>query len=110
MAALPDDRRSALTRLRKLCKTTLVGSKEAMQFGMPCYQRNGQTLVAFASQKQHISLYICQPEVVDAYRAELGKLSAGKGCIRFVRTEQMDFDLLGKILATVKVPAAAPTS
>jgi len=105
MAALPADRKTALVRLRKLCQGALKGCSEVMQYGMPCYQYEGQTVVAFASQKKHISLYVCRPELVETYRPRLGKLNVGRGCIRFTKTEQMDFGLLEEILRSVDVRA-----
>jgi uncharacterized protein YdhG (YjbR/CyaY superfamily) len=106
MEALPAERKAALVRLRKLCRETLKGYDEVMQFGMPCYQASGQTVVAFASQKQHFSIYVCRPTVIDDYRARLGKLNVGRGCIRFTKVEQMDFGLLQEILGSIGPPVA----
>jgi uncharacterized protein YdhG (YjbR/CyaY superfamily) len=102
LAAVPDDRRDALVRLRNLCLDSLKGYTETIQYGMPSYSLNGESVVSFASQKQHIAVYVCRPAVVDTFRAELGALNVGKGCIRFRKTEQMDFSLLEKILRSVE--------
>jgi uncharacterized protein YdhG (YjbR/CyaY superfamily) len=94
--------REALTRLRDLCRSTLKGFDEVMEYGMPGYSRNGVGEVGFASQKNYISLYILKEEVLDAYRERLaGKgISFGKGCIRYSRPEHIDFELVEEMLAT----------
>jgi hypothetical protein len=38
---VPAERKVALIQLRKLCLVTLKGFEESMQYGGPCYSRNG---------------------------------------------------------------------
>ena len=66
-----------------------------MEYCMPAYKRNGVLEVAFASQKQYISLYEMNEDVVDEYHAALADLDIGKGCIRFRCPEKIDFGLCG---------------
>lgn len=80
---VPETRRAALTTLRDLCLKILVGYEEVMEYGGPCYKRNGAIEVGFASQKNYISLYVLKQQVVDAHRAELVTANIGNGCIRF---------------------------
>ncbi len=94
----PVARQAALLKLRQLCLTSLAGYEECMEFGMPAYKRNGVLEVAFASQKNYISLYVMEKLVVDEYRAALADLDIGKGCIRFPRPEKIDFDVVEKML------------
>ncbi len=94
----PEERRAALDRLRKLCKASLKGYEESMAYGMPCYSRKGIVEVAFASQRQYISLYILRKEVLDAHRERLKGSSLGKGCIRYTRPEKIDFDVVKDML------------
>ena len=70
-----------------------------MAYGMPSYRRaDGEVEVAFASQKQYISLYILKSSVLDKYRLELGHLDLGKGCIRYRKPHQIDFHMVTKLL------------
>ncbi len=69
-------------------------------------------VVALASQKQYVSLYVCS--VVDGkYLAEthkktLGKVSVGKSCIRFKKLEDLDLKGLKVVLkAAAKHPGLA---
>ncbi len=97
---VPVQRRAALTRLRDLCRETLKGFVEGMEYGMPSYSREGEVEVGFASQKNYISLYILKEEVLNAYKERLaGKgVSFGKGCIRYSRPERIDFELVEQML------------
>ena len=64
-----------------------------MKYGMPCYEG----LCAFASQKQAMSFY-ADPPVVEAHRAQLGKLNCGKCCIRFRKLADLPLDVVASIL------------
>jgi uncharacterized protein YdhG (YjbR/CyaY superfamily) len=97
LAELPDDRRTALTKLRSVLRKAAPDAKEAMAHGMPSYELNGM-LYALASQKNHMALYVCEPEIVDAHREALGKLNSGKGCIRFRRLEELPVDAIAAIV------------
>src|SRR6266581_636070 len=57
---VPVDRVACLTELRQLCLNTLIEYEERMEYGMPCYKKNGTVEVAFASQKRYIALYIAK--------------------------------------------------
>lgn len=96
---VPADRRACLTRLRQLCRATLAGYEECIEYGMPCYKKDGVAEVAFASQKNHIALYVMKTDVVEGNRDRLAGLSVGKGCIRYTRPEKMDFDVVERLLA-----------
>jgi uncharacterized protein YdhG (YjbR/CyaY superfamily) len=97
---VPAERVEALTQLRDLCRTTLKGFDESMEYGMPSYSRDGEVEVAFASQKNYISLYILKQEVMEAHKEALaGKgISFGKGCIRYSKPERIDFKIVEEML------------
>jgi uncharacterized protein YdhG (YjbR/CyaY superfamily) len=97
LAGVPEERRDALKRLRSVYVATLKGCEESIDYGMPCYKRNGELVASFASQKQYIALY-GMGKAVERYRKELTGCSAGKGCIRFRSPEAMDFDLIQRML------------
>jgi len=105
LAEVPEERRAALTRLRQLCLDTLDGYTEGIAYGMPTYAKHGTPEVAFASQRNYISLYIMKQEAVDGQRAALdaAKIKVGKGCINFTKPERIPFDIVQSLLiATVK--------
>ena len=105
LAGVPEERREALKRLSSMYAATFKGFDECIDYGMPCYKRDGELVAAFASQKQYIALY-GMGNVVEQYRKELKGCSVGKGCIRFRSAEAMDFDLIQRMLKD-KVKARA---
>ncbi|MFJ8885564.1 DUF1801 domain-containing protein [Streptomyces sp. NPDC102402] len=107
LAELPEDRRSALSRLRRLCRTELKGFEEVMAYGMPVYRRDGSAEIAFASQKQYMSFYLMRGDVREAFEARLAVQDMGKGCLRFRSPASIDFELVRDLLrATARSPGA----
>ncbi|MFE4533789.1 DUF1801 domain-containing protein [Streptomyces scopuliridis] len=105
LAEVPEERRDALARLRRLCRAELEGFDEVMAYGMPAYERNGAAEIAFASQKQYISFYLMRGDVREAFGERLAGQDMGKGCLRFRRPENIDFDLVRDLL---RATAARP--
>lgn len=99
LGEVPGERRETLTRLRELCRTELTGFTEAMAYGMPTYERNGTAEIAFASQKQYISFYLMRSDIREAFEQRLAGQNMGKGCLRFRKPEQIDFELVRDLLA-----------
>ena len=105
---VPAERRPALQKLRRLCRQTLTGYRECMDYGLPGYKRAGSIEVSFASQKQYIALYVLKKDVVDEFRAALSAASIGKGCIRFSNPDQIDYEVLQRLLQRVAESTSAP--
>ena len=96
----PVDRQEVLTRLRDLCRATLRGFEESMTYGGPCYSRDGEVEVGFASQKNFIGLYILRTDVMQAHKDQLKVkgVTFGKGAIRFSKPERIDFNVVESML------------
>ncbi|CAM5653775.1 MULTISPECIES: iron chaperone [Streptomyces] len=105
LAEVPEGRRDALARLRELCRAELTGYDEAMAYGMPTYVRDGAPEIAFASQKQYMSFYLMRSDVREAFEERLSTQDMGKGCLRFRKPGDIDFDLVRDLLRAV---AATP--
>jgi uncharacterized protein YdhG (YjbR/CyaY superfamily) len=102
---VPESRRAVLKLLRDLCRATLTGFKESMNYSGPCYSRNGVVEVGFASQKHFIGLYILRTDVMNAHRYLLNipGVTLGKGIIRYSKPEKIDFKVVERMLkATVE--------
>jgi uncharacterized protein YdhG (YjbR/CyaY superfamily) len=69
-----------------------------MTYGMPTYSRDGTAEVAWASQKQYISLYVMRTDVLNAHREHLPGLNIGKGCIRYRRPAAVDLTVVQSML------------
>ena len=119
LAALPADRRAALSAVRKVINDNLPdGYEEGMQFGMigwyvplsmyPAgYGENPKVplpLVALASQKSGMVLhFLCfygHPTLSTWFTSEYEKsgkkLDMGKGCVRFKKLEDLALDVVGR--------------
>jgi len=94
---LPPDRRSALNELRALIHRVAPKTVEAMQYGLPAFG----DLCALASQKNYMALYVCESDIVKARLAQLGKVSCGKGCIRFKRLADLNLSAVESILRDI---------
>ena len=95
---IPETRISAIKKLRQMCVEYLPDHEECMVYNMPSYKRNNQVEVAFASQKQHICVYILKHDVMLNNKEELKGINHGKGCIRFSGPTKIDFPLIAKLL------------
>jgi uncharacterized protein YdhG (YjbR/CyaY superfamily) len=96
----PKDWQPALRKLRAACRRQLRGYAESMAYGMPSYVRDGQVEVSFGKQAHYLSLYILKKPVLNAHRDELAGLSVGKGCIRYRRPDDVDWDIVYRLLAS----------
>jgi hypothetical protein len=121
LAELPPDRREAIAAVREVVNTHLPdGYRESMTFGMIGWgipledypdTYNGQPLgvVALASQKNHMALYLmgiyAVPGLEDWLRAQYAdrglKLDMGKSCLRFKRLDQLPLDVIGEVVRRV---------
>lgn len=58
--------------------------------------------IALASQKNYISVYVCAADdkgyIAERYKKDLPKASIGKSCIRFKKVEEIDLNILKKII------------
>lgn len=59
-------------------------------------------VVALASQKQYVSLYVCAVQngkyIAEMHKNDLGKVSVGKSCIRFKKIEDVHLKTLKKVI------------
>jgi uncharacterized protein YdhG (YjbR/CyaY superfamily) len=94
----PNEWQPVLKKLRAACRRGLPGYRERMAYGMPSYERNGAIEVSFAKQARHLAVYVLKQPVLDAHRPELTGLSLGKGCIRYSRPDQIDWNVISSLL------------
>jgi hypothetical protein len=119
---LSDDRKIAMNRLRQILLGNLPeGFKEVMGYGMPSYvvphsvypagyhcdPKLPLPFISIASQKNHIALYhmgiYSDSNLLDWFKKEYAKVSKarldmGKSCVRFKKTDQIPFKLIGELV------------
>jgi uncharacterized protein YdhG (YjbR/CyaY superfamily) len=93
---------AVLRKLRAACRRELAGYAERMEYGMPSYLRGGRVEVAFAQQARYLSFYVLNKSVFDAHRSDLNGLSLGKGCIRYRRPDQIDWNVVTRLLSETR--------
>lgn len=94
---LAPDRRAALIEIRTLIHRVAPNTVESMQYGLPAFG----DLCALASQKNYMSLYVCESDLVKAHLTQLGKVSCGKGCIRFKRLTDVNLSAVEALLRAI---------
>jgi hypothetical protein len=126
LAELSDDRRAALSVVREeILRNLPEGYEEGMQYGMigyyvphrvyprgyHCDPKQPLPFAGMASQKGHMSLYLCSvyhteeelSRFTEAYRATGKKLDMGKACVRFQRLEDLPLEVVGEAIARCTV-------
>ena len=125
ISELPEDRKIAIEQLRKIVLDNLpAGFKEVMSYGMlgycvpheiypngyHCNPKDPLPFFAMASQKNSINIYhmmlYADKELHDWFVAEYpkyskSKLDMGKSCIRFKKTADIPYDLIGELMSKV---------
>ena len=123
LANLPEDRRTALSRVRDLILDRLPeGYEESMRSAMISYEiplsiypdtYNGSPLqyAALTSQKRHMAVYLmgmyanaeAGTAFEQAYRATGKRYDAGKACVRFRTLDDLPLELIGQTIASTSV-------
>lgn len=115
MSMLNDERREAIEFLDELIRKTVPNLERHYAYNMIGYgkfkyidykkQENYWPVIALASQKNYISLYVCALDknddsqyIAEKYEKELGKVSIGKSCIRFKKIDDLNLDTVKKVL------------
>ena len=87
---IPEDRKPIIEKLRNLVLAEIPGISETMEYGMPTYSTD-EWICAFASQKNYVSVYFQDLELIRKYEKMLGKVNVGKSGIRFNRMDDVDW-------------------
>jgi Domain of unknown function (DU1801) len=127
IAALPEDRQKAVKELCKVIKKNLPkGFKEGMGYGMigwsvphsiypagyHCNPKDPLPFMGLASQKNSINFYhmgiYADPKLLkwfqDAHaKASPKKLDMGKSCVRYKKSEDIPYALIGELAAKITV-------
>ena len=111
-ALIEGERKEQMLQLDKLIletvpKLTRHFAYNMIGYGSFQYTNNKKQIldwpvIALASQKNYISLYICcvveGKYLAEGFRDRLGKVSVGKSCVRFKKLEDVNIDALKELL------------
>ena len=98
LAALPEEQRAALEKLRKTIGAAAPQATEKISYAMPAFEQDGRFLVSYAAFKDHCSLYPASTAVMEALGDELEPYFSGKGTLRFRSDEPIPAALVKKIV------------
>jgi uncharacterized protein YdhG (YjbR/CyaY superfamily) len=100
LAALPDDQRAALERLRAQIRAAAPDATETISYQMPAFKDQGRFLVSYNAYKEHCSLYPGTGRMMELFGDELEPFFAGKGTLRFTPERPIPARLVKKIVRT----------
>ena len=123
---LPEDRRSAISAIRKVIRQNLnPGFEEGMLYGMigyyiphslypagyHCDHKQPLSFACLASQKNYMSLYMLSCDgrgdseswFREQFKRAGKKLDMGKSCIRFTKLEDLPLEVVGEAIRRVTV-------
>lgn len=97
LAALSDDKRAALEKLRKTIKAAAPKAEECISYGVPTFRQDGN-LVAFGATANHCAFYPMSSSTVEAHEHELRNYDTSKGTIRFPADKPLPTALVRKMV------------
>lgn len=81
LAALPEDARTTLEKVRKAIKAAAPKATEGISYQMPMYKQNGM-VIGFAAFKNHCSIFP-GPGAIEKHKGELKNYVTSRGTVRF---------------------------
>jgi hypothetical protein len=109
---IAEPRKTEIKKLHDFIRQTVPNLKPYIHTGMIGYgkfhykSKSGRegdwSLIALASQKNYISIYVCSTDgkeyVAEKYKKELPKAKIGKSCISFKKVDDINLPVLKKML------------
>lgn len=96
LAALPEEARATLEKLRKTIKAVAPRATEVISYQMPMFKHHGM-LVGFAAFKDHCSFFPGAKPIA-TYKDELKAYKTSKGTIRFPVGKPLPAALVKKLV------------
>ena len=97
LASLPEDKRAALTKLRKVIKVAVPNAEECISYQLPAFRLDGRVLVWFGAAAHHCSFYP-GASPIEVHENELKGYDTSKGTIRFQADRPLPAVLVRKLV------------
>ena len=97
LAALSNDKRAALEKLRKTIRAAAPKAEECISYQIPAYRQDGM-LVGFGATGNHCAFYLMSSSIVEAHKEELKDYDTSKGTIRFQPDKPLPVGLVRKLV------------
>jgi uncharacterized protein YdhG (YjbR/CyaY superfamily) len=98
LAAVSDDKRAALEKLRKAIRSAAPKAEECISYGLAAFRLNGKLLVGLGATANHCAFYPMSSSTVEAHKDDLQDYDTSKGTIRFQADEPLPIALAKKLV------------
>jgi uncharacterized protein YdhG (YjbR/CyaY superfamily) len=98
LAALSDDKRAALEKLRKTIRAAVPKAEECISYGLAAFRLAGKPLVGFGAAANHCAFYPMSSTTVKAHQDDLKAYDTSKGAIRFQADKPLPVALVRKLV------------
>ena len=98
LAAISDDQRAALEKLRKTIRATAPQAEECIKYGLAAFRLHGKNLVAIGATAKHCAFYLMSGSTVEDHQDELQNYDTSKGTIRFTPDKPLPAALVRKLV------------
>ena len=100
LAAVSDDQRAALEKLRKTIKAAVPKAEECIDYGVAAFRLNGTAVAGFGASAKHCSFYPMSGKTVTTLQSELKNYKTTKGSIQFQPDKPLSAALVRKLIKT----------
>lgn len=97
LAALPQEARVALEKLRKAIRAAAPKAEEVISYQIPTFKYHGP-LVFFAAFRNHYSFYVVNKSILETFAAELKPFKTSGTTIHFSTDHPLPATLVKKIV------------
>ena len=94
LAALSNDKRAALERLRRIIQAAAPRAEECISYQLPAFRLDGRCLVWFGAAANHCAIY----GAVGSHKDDLKAYDTSKGTIRFQPSSPLPATLVRKLV------------
>jgi uncharacterized protein YdhG (YjbR/CyaY superfamily) len=95
LAALPQDQRAVLQKLRQTIRSAAPDASEAISYGMPGYKYKKKPLIYFGAAKNHCAIYGMRAEGLEE---DLKGYETSRGALRFSTSKPPPAALVKKMV------------
>jgi uncharacterized protein YdhG (YjbR/CyaY superfamily) len=96
LAALPDDQRATLQKIRETVRATAPQAVESISYGIPTFKYKGRPLIYFGAAKNHCAIY--GAAVAESDKEDLKGYDISKGTIRFSPDQPLPAALVERLV------------
>ena len=98
LAALSDEKRVALEKLRKTIRAAAPKAEECISYGLAAFRLDGKPLVAFGATANHCAFYLMSGSTVAKHQDQLKEYDTSKGAVRFQADKPLPVALVRKLV------------